>query len=106
MRINLNFPYTQDTPKTEVIEFLTNLTKQYCLEAEWKKLQPLFTKFYTAEVINPILEEIKQTSCECYLVIKLLNHLYMNHHWGNEGLARETAHKVADRCGCFSSFTF
>ena len=106
MRINLNFPYTQDSSKTEVIEFLTSLTKQYCLETEWKKIEPLFTKFYTPKVIDSVFNEIKQTSFECYLVIKLLNHLYTNYHWGGEGLARETAHKVADRCGCFSSFTF
>lgn len=106
MRINLNFPYTQETPKEEVIEFLTNLTKQYCLETEWKKLKPLFTKFYTPEVINPLFEAIKETSCECYLVIKLLNHLYVNYHWGSEAKAREIAIKIADRCGCFSAFSF
>ena len=106
MRINLNFPYTQDSPKEEVIEFLTNLTKQYCLESEWKNIESLFTKFYTPEVINPIFEATKETSCECYLVIKLLNHLYVNYHWGKEAKAREIAIKIANRCGCFSAFSF
>jgi len=104
MRVTLKFPETESP--TEILEFLTNLTKQYCLEAEWKKLEPLFTKFYNIERVKHRLQDMSNTYQECGLVIKILNDIYMNYHWGTEGLARDIAIRVADRCNCMSSYTF
>lgn len=104
MRLKLEFPKTESP--IEVLVFITDLTKQYCLEAEWKKLEPLFTKFHTIERVNFRLTSMSFTSYECALVIKLLNDLYMHSHHGGESIAREIAVKIGDRCSCTSSYTF
>jgi len=104
MTIPLKFPKTESS--IEILEFITDLTKQYCLESEWKKLKLMFTEFYNVERINYRLRSMSVTSYECALVIKLLNDLYMHSHHGGESIAREVAVKIGDRCSCTSSYTF
>ena len=104
MRIKLEFPETESP--IEVLEFITNLTKQYCLESEWKKLKLVFTEFYTIERVKYRLKSMSVTSYECALVIKILNDLYMNDHRGGESIAREVAIKISDRCDCMNTYTF
>jgi hypothetical protein len=104
MTVTLKFPETQSP--IEILEFITILTKQYCLESEWKELESMFNEFYHLEQVKYQLVHMYLTSYECALVIKLLNNIYMNSHRGGESIAREIAIKIADRCSCTSSYTF
>ena len=104
MTVILKFPETESP--IEILEFITTLTKQYCLESEWKKLNLMFTEFYNIERVKNRSNSMSLTSYECALVIKLLNDLYLHSHHGGESIARQIAIKISDRCSCTSSYTF
>lgn len=113
MKIKIEFNFLNKSSE-EILEYFTNLVKQYCLEAEWKQLESVFVEFYALYKLgenNYNLEKcINSRSDECDFVIKLLNNLYINSagrvEIGSEIIARTLTYKIADRCSCYNHLTF
>lgn len=91
----------------EILQYVTSLVKQYCLESEWKQLEEVFVEFYTPYQIELRRHDIQECSYEFTLVVKLLNNIYVSSSMGGKkGIARTVACNVALRCGCYNHLTF
>lgn len=100
------YPLTKSSE--EILEYVTSLVKQYCLETEWKLLEEVFVGFYTLYQIEQKRYDIQQADgYESSLVVRLLNNIYINHlDGGNEDIARKLACNIALRCDCYNYLTF
>ena len=106
MKTKIEF-YPLNKSSEEILEYLTSLVKQHCLEAEWKLLEEVFVGFYTPYQVERIRHGIQECIYESNLVVKLLNNIYVNYQIaGDEFIARTIAVNIALRCDCYNHLTF
>jgi len=100
-------PFHYGSDSTEVLEFITELTKRHCLKSEWLSIKAEFHAFYTTDQINTVKARInKEGDFECEFVVRLLNQMYIWIPGLSSTTARKVAKNVAERCGCSAEMSF
>lgn len=106
MKTKIEF-YPLNKSSEEILEYVTSVVKQHCLEAEWKLLEKVFVSFYTPYQIERRRHDIQECLYESNLVVKLLNNIYVSASMGgDESIARTIACNVSLRCDCYNHLTF